>query len=282
MNFYYENSKGEIIRFNDFPYLFQDGDLIDTSWQFDENNGRLVNFSKGIGERSFQLAVLPDYTLPIDERKAALKSAADHIYEVFDYDIINGVCGKLYSDTGYYLLCQVVSSTKSDWNNKIPYMFQTFKIKSEVNWWLKENNIIIAPESNIAKEMEVAIDYPYDYEHDYGFLQTKITFDNNSFSDSDFIMKIQGEVNTPIVYINDHMYSVDVTLSKGDILEINSRNYTIKLIKSNGEVTNCFDLRNRDSYIFQKIAVGVNSINITQNLNIMLTYFDERGEPKWS
>ncbi len=282
MNFYYENTKGEVIDFSDFPYLFQEGNLIDTSWKYDERNGKIINKNRGTGQRSFKLAITPDYTLTSAERFTALKKAMDNVYKVFDYDITNDVYGKLYCDSGYYLLCQVVSSTKNQWNSPLPYNFQTFKIISEENLWFKKSCVTYTSAGAADTGFEGALDYPYDYEFDYGFVLNKLNFENNSFMESDFIMKIQGEVSSPSVYINNHLYSVDVTLAAGDILEINSKEHTITLTKSNGAVENCFDLRNRDSYIFQKIAAGANSLSSAQKLSIMLTYFDERGEPKWS
>lgn len=149
-------------------------------------------------------------------------------------------------------------------------------------YWRKETTLVINTASGESEGMQTARDYSYDYAYDYGIVQNKYIFENNSFIESSFIMKIQGEVNTPIVYINNHLYSVDVTLSAGDTLEINSMESTVKLIKPNGSIENCFDLRNRDSYIFKKIAAGSNTISSNQKLNIMLTYFDERGEPRWS
>lgn len=282
MKFYYENTKGEIIDFSDFPYLFQEGDLIDSSWKYDEQNGKIINKNRGIGERSFKIAVVPDYTVHLSERHEQLKAAMDCIYEVFDYDAANHLYGKLYSDTGYYLPCQIVASAKDSWNCALPYCFQTFSVISEKNMWIKESSIVYTTGGSSAVNLNGALDYPYDYEYDYGFVLDKLSFENNSFIESDFIMKIQGEVNSPSVYINRHLYCVDVILEAGDILKINSREHKITLTRLNGKVENCFDLRNRDSYVFKKISAGTNTLASAQKLSIMLTYFDERGEPRWS
>lgn len=282
MNFYYENSKGERIDFSDFPYLFQEGDLLNTSWKYDEQNGRIINKNRGIGQRSFKLAIMPDYTLALSKRFEIMRAAMDHVYNVFDYDVVNDKFGKLYCETGYYLLCQIISSEKDKCNSPLPYNFQTFKIISEKNLWIKQTGVTYLAAGGLGETMNTAYDYPYDYAYDYGCSVSKYTFKNNSFMESDFIMKIQGEVTSPKVYINNHLYSVDITLAAGDILEINSVDKTITLTKSNGETENCFDLRNRASYIFQKLAAGANILTSAQKLSIMLTYFDERGEPKWS
>lgn len=281
MEFYYINTKGEIIDFSCFPYLFQEGNLINTSWKYSESNGRIINVNRGIGERDFELAVLPDYRLSISERIKIMKTAMDRIYEVFDYDVVNNSYGRLYCDTGYYLCCQIISSAKSKWNSPLPYNFQTFKVLSETNLWFKEFSLTFITNAE-TNSHDSGYDYAYDYAYDYNCTHSKQSFQNNSFIESNFIMKIQGTVISPKVYINNHLYSVDVTLEAGDILEINSINNTITLTKSNGEIENCFDLRNRSSHIFKKIAAGTNTLVSNQKLSVMLTYFDERGEPRWS
>ena len=64
MNFRYVNSRGEILDFSEFPYLFQSGDLVNYSWKYDSSNNRITNIRREVGERAFKVGLIPDWTLP--------------------------------------------------------------------------------------------------------------------------------------------------------------------------------------------------------------------------
>lgn len=104
---------------------------------------------------------------------------------------------------------------------------------------------------------------------------------NPNFIASNFRLTIYGFATAPIVYVDDHAYSVDVTISTGEYLAIDSRDKTIMLTRYNGAKQNCFNQRNKDSYIFQKIATGNHIITCSGDLEFTITLYDERSEPKW-
>ena len=114
MKFYYINSRGEKLDLSDYPYLFQEGDLLDSSWEKDNDKDRYRNIRKTAGEKTFKIAVIPDYTKPLAERKREYVNAINHIADVLDYDVCNNAYGKLFTDSGYYLSCQILDSNKSD------------------------------------------------------------------------------------------------------------------------------------------------------------------------
>ena len=41
MNIKYVNSNGKEISLTDYPYLFQEGDIIDYNWDYDSENGKI-------------------------------------------------------------------------------------------------------------------------------------------------------------------------------------------------------------------------------------------------
>ena len=49
-----------------------------------------------------------------------------------------------------------------------------------------------------------------------------------------------------------------------------------------GTITNVFNLRSRDSYIFDKIAPGMSSVTWDGNFGVDITLLEERSEPKWT
>lgn len=245
-------------------------------WKFEakSNNGVIVSFSSGLYNFSLPAVIIADS----DEQANMIR---DRLHDICLFDVISQKKGKLIY-RGYTLDCninEIVNSSYRDWT-----AFGDVKLNviTDKPIWRKSKTVSFRFISD-NQVIDNALDYDFDYPFDYGLLsQNKMIFENESFVESDFILKIQGEVNIPAVYINDHLYSVDTMLSYGDILEINSKEHKIVLTKSNGKTENCFDLRNRDSYIFQKIAAGINTIRTSQKLNVQLTCFDERGEPKWT
>lgn len=268
----YINSNNQTVEFGvDGLYMNE----LALSWGYDTNsaNGKIISFTSGVKTFSLPVLIIAD-----DDLQA--NAIRDKLHDTLIYDVIHNKKGRLIY-RGYTLYCNINESKNSNYQEWAAFGDVELKVTTDDARWRKSTVItyLTAPGENT---LDTAYDYPYDYAYDYGCSVSKYTFKNNSFMESDFIMKIQGEVTSPKVYINNHLYSVDVTLAAGDILEINSVDKTITLTKSNGETENCFDLRNRASYIFQKLAAGANILTSAQKLSIMLTYFDERGEPKWS
>jgi hypothetical protein len=54
------------------------------------------------------------------------------------------------------------------------------------------------------------------------------------------------------------------------------------LVGTNGSITNCFDDRDPESYLLQKIKPGANTISYTRAYKIILTIYKERSEPAWT
>lgn len=253
-------------------------DEIALGWKFDTNtsNGVIISFTAGIANIS-----LPGVIIAENDKQA--NEIRDKLHDVFLYDILLQKKGKLiYRD--YVLNCNINESVNSAYQEWTSFGDVKLNVTTDDPYWRKAETFTFIADGENSEGMQSALDYEYDFNYDYGFTHNKMLFYNKSFVDSNFIMKIQGEIDTPIVFINEHMYSVDVILESGDVLEINSMNHahTITLTKTNGEIQNCFDLRNRESYIFEKICTGSNTLHTPQKLAINLTVFDERGEPKWN
>lgn len=244
-------------------------------WKLNANsqNDKIISYSFGI--TSFLLPAMI-----IAETDEQANKIRDELHDITFYDIVNKEKGRLIY-RGFTLFCNINEVTNSAYIDWLAFGDVNLTVTTDEPYWFKGETIILNTSSDTAESMKTAVDFPYDYEHDYGVVQNKFIFQNNSFFESNFIMKIQGNVNTPKIYINGHLYSVDITLYNGEILEIDSRQLTIKLIKADGKTENCFDLRNRESYIFKKIAAGTNNLTSNQKLDVILTYFDERGEPRW-
>lgn len=289
MDFYYINSKNEKLDFSTYPYIFQEGDFMDYSWQYDSVEGERYNkvtkFRRGIGERSFKLALMPDFKLSLEDRKKKLLQYADHIYRVFETDVVNHKEGKLYTSTGYYLPCVIVSSTKEMWNSGLPFMFQTFKIVSANNAWIKEEEKhFFSSTESIVKESVGALDYPHDYLFDYASQSIGVSYWNiGHITDCDFQMVIYGPIIDPEIIINNHPYKLFVELDENEHAIIDTRNNTVIKHTASGEEINIYDLRSKESSIFEPLPSNeVMTIIWNGSFGFDITAYIERGEPEWN
>ena len=72
-----------------------------------------------------------------------------------------------------------------------------------------------------------------------------------------------------------------MNVETNEFLTIDSVLKTIVLTKRDGSTENCFNYRNKDSYIFEKIPSGTSNIS-SGNFNFEITLLEERSEPKWT
>ena len=103
-----------------------------------------------------------------------------------------------------------------------------------------------------------------------------------AFADANFKLVIYGAVTNPAITIGGHVYQVNCTVAAGEYLTIDSLTKKIFLTGSGGAVTNKFNDRNRDSYIFEKIPAGANAVAWSGSFGFDVTIYEERSEPKWT
>ena len=148
MKFYYINSRGEKLDLSDYPYLFQEGDLLDSSWEKDNDKDRYRNIRKTAGEKTFKIAVVPDYTKPLSERKREYVNAINHIADVLEYDVCNNAYGKLFTDSGYYLSFHLISRARKKATN---FLTRQQKNHGKLPWILKNETRGIRTPDNLIK-----------------------------------------------------------------------------------------------------------------------------------
>ena len=127
----------------------------------------------------------------------------------------------------------------------------------------------------------LGLDYDHDFDFDYALDEITEVVQNNCIDAANFELKFYGPIDNPSVTIGGHEYEVLTTLADGDYLTVNSLTKKILQYDAYGNVENVFHLRNRDSYIFQKIPEGETPILRSKDHMLDITIFDERGEPEW-
>ena len=283
MDFYYVNSADQRVNFYDYPYLFQEGDLLDYSHSYSvaENTNKIEYTSKS-QEKTVKLAVLPDFSLSLEQRRQAVKQHVDELLELLEYDVVNNKLGKLYSSTGYYLECNIFASKKSDWNLGIPFLFNQFSVIAPKQKWIKEITYNFYPQDGESQESTEVKQYPFLYPYLYGDDSRAQLFDNDHFSASDFKLIAYGPFSDFYVQINDHLYQVDYELESNEYMTIDSRNKTIIMTNQYGEQTNLFQYQDFSSDVFKKIEPGNNTISYSRTFGIDLIIYQERSEPAWA
>lgn len=292
MRFYYVNSRNERLDFYDYPYLFQEGTLLDYSWSYETVSGSrtfLKNVRHSATERNFKLAILPNYReytgiYPSTQSEHChkmhdLHEAADRVYEVFEYDVVHDTDGKLYTDTGFYLPCRIMASGKSDWATGIPYMFQEFTVVSAADVWIGEVQKSFAASQDTAAD---GLDYLYDYPYDYAKASAvSEIWNTGALSASDFLLTVYGPCVDPTVIIGGAPHTVYASIGEGEKLVIDSRDNTVKKITPAGTSINMFDLRSKVYSVFAKIPPDA-VLEWNGSFAFDCTVFVERSEPKWT
>lgn len=268
--FKYINHVGEVLEFGKAPLFVNENDLRNFSWTVDTMNDKISGFSKGIVSK----------TLPIIIKcnsKAEGLEMRNHIFEVCEKDIIAKQYGRIVVGD-YYLRCFVTDNSKSGYLHSGEYMEMEITIQTDLPNWSRE----ITTNFLTTSEDEGFLDFPYDFPYDLknGFSVGEVH--NAGLISTDFRILVYGVVVNPIIYIGGHEYSVNVEVAKGEYLTIDSVEKTIVLTRINGEKVNCFNLRNRNSYIFQKIPSGVSTVATGDvDFSFSITLLEERSEPKW-
>ncbi len=268
--FKYINHIGEVLEFGKAPLFVNENDLRNFSWVVDTMNDKISGFSKGIVSKTIPIIIKCN-------SKAEGLAMRDHLFEVFEKDIIAKQYGKIVVGD-YYLRCFVTDSSKSGYLTSAEYMELELVIQTDLPNWARE----ITTNFLTTSTDEGFLDFPYDFPYDFKNGLSVGEVYNAGLISTDFKITIYGVVVNPVIYIGNHEYSVNVEVAKGEYLTIDSVQKTIILTKNNGTKVNCFNLRNRSSYIFQKIPSGVSTVATGDvDFSFSITLLEDRSEPRW-
>lgn len=269
--FTYTNSLGETLEFGKDCLFVNENDLRDFAWSITSKNDKISSFKKGIVSKTIPII------LKCDSEAEGLY-LRNRLFEVFEKDVLTKKYGKIHIGD-YYLRCYITGTKKTQYLVNMNYMVVSATVQTDVPEWIKETTTTFNVNT---KSTDEYLDYPYDFLHDYKNSLANYQIINSGLIASNFILTIFGYVQSPTLYIGEHEYTVNVTVDTGEHLTIDSINKTIILTKSDGEQVNCFNSRNKDSYIFEKIPVGTNTITSpNQQIQFNMTLLEERSEPKW-
>lgn len=267
----YKNHLNETVVFgSDGLYAFSN-DLRDYTWEFEEKNNKISSFKRKVVGKSLPIVIVCNTE---DEGI----SVRNRIFETMEKDVLAKKHGTIIIGD-YYLKCYITGSTKEEYFYTRQYMKITLTVSTDYPYWIKETMAAFNMTSSGGSEyLDFPYDFPYDFKEDSRWNHVM----NTNFVDTDFRIRIYGAVAKPKIYIADHAYSVDVVVEEHEYLTIDSLEKTIYITRKNGDIVNCFNERDRESYVFQKIPVGKSEVSCEGQMKFDVTLIEERSEPRWT
>ena len=268
----YINHMNEKIEFGKNGIIMSESDLLDYSWSIISKNDKISSFKKGITSKTISVII------KCNSESEGMRQR-NRLFETLEKDVLANKHGKLIIGE-YYLRCFVIESKKARYIRASSYIEITLKISTDLPYWIKERKTTFNYESNDSAGSN--LDYNRDFPSDYTSNLLGTTLNNMDFVDSNFVINIYGACENPMITIGGHIYEVSASIGVNEYLTIDSVNKTIILTHNDGAKENCFNLRNRDSYIFEKIPVGISQVSSSTGFKFDVVLLEERSEPKWT
>ena len=266
----YINHMNEILEFGKEKLFVNSNDLRDFAWSITSKNDRISGFKKGIVSKSIPIIIKCETA----EEGYSLRN---RLFEVCEKDVLALKHGKIIIGD-YYLKCFVVESKKAEYLIHQNYMKVTVKISTDFPYWVRETSSMFNYGGGVSgADLDFNRDFPFDYTSNLLGKQ----LNNPHFVASNFRIVIHGACDNPRITVGGHDYEISASIDENEYLTIDSTNKTIVLTHSDGSKDNCFNLRNRDSYIFQKIPSGILNVSASGTFKFDIIILEERGEPKW-
>lgn len=271
----YINHLGETLHFGRDGLYVNENDLHDFSWSVMSVNNRISGFERGMQSKSVPVRIAcASKSEGISKRNA--------LFEIPEKDILANTYGRLMIN-GYYCDCFISASKKDRYSQSDRYMEATLTVTTDRPFWIKETKVEVTADTSWIPEGAGGFDFPFDFPFDFRTAQARSTpVTNDIFYDSAFRMVIHGAAVNPTVTINDHEYQVNMLVSAGRKLVIDSIAKTIQTMTEEGTgIENAFDARGRNDYIFQPIPSGELTVKWDNSFDFDLYLLEERSEPKW-
>ncbi len=265
----YRNHMGEVIDFGKSGIFVSANDLHDYSWTVSQKNGKISSFKRDVANRSLPVTIFCQ--TPEDG-----VAARNRLLEVAEKDVLAKKPGKIIIGD-YYYKCYITGSKKSQYLSSRRRMEAALTPTSDEPYWVRENL-----QSFRKGYSAIGLDYPHDYSFEYTSPFSQANLVNTDFTASNFRMIIFGPCSEPTVYVSGHAYAVNCDAELGEYITIDSVDKTVTKTAIDGTITNVFNLRGRDSYIFEKIGAGTNTVVWDGDFGIDITLMEERSEPKWT
>lgn len=253
----------------------EEAELLDAAWAYDS-----TDTEEGIavsrlyrGKREFTLSL----SLVTEDRET-LYNLLDQLERIAAVDAAAATPGRLYH-RGSYLSAFLTGWTLSDWDELSCATDLKLSLLSPFPYWVSTTQYRFLPSEADGTGKTYPYYYPYHYANSL-VIDTGMV--NPASTPSEFILTLFGPCDNPSVHIGGHTYHLDLTLAEGERVVIDSQQKTILKTAVTGVKTNCYHLRSRSDYIFQRIPVGPLTLGRSANFGCDLTLCQIRSFPKWT
>ncbi len=280
----YINHVNETLNFGQDGLFANENDLRDYSWDAVSANDRISEFTKGIVNKS-----IPVFIRCSSELEGL--TIKNKLFEVIEKDVLVATHGKMIVGD-YYCKCFLTASKKSKYLIDKRLLKTQLTMTTDFPSWIKETRVVFRPTTGNNEEVAVNnnvivtakrnFDYNFDFPYDYTSEMLNKTLNNTGFVASAFKMIIYGTCTNPTIHIAGHTYQVNAEVGENEYLSIDSLTKTIILTHYDGTEENVFNLRNKNSYIFEPIPSGQNVVTWDGYYGFDVILYEERSEPKWT
>lgn len=266
----YKNHMGEVIDFGRLGIFVSGNDLHDYAWTVSQKNGKISAFKRDVTKRTLPVVIF----CPTVEEGVA---ARNRLMEVAEKDVLAKKPGRIIIGD-YYCQCYITESKKTKYLASRRKMEAKLTICSDAPYWVREDLQSFRKAGATAQ----GLDYPHDFAFDFTSSLMSTTLVNTGFTASNFRMMIHGPCTAPRVFISGHVYTVNCEVAGGEYLTIDSVAKTVTITAADGTITNVFNQRGRESYVFEKIPSGTNVVTWDNEFGVDIILLEERSEPKWT
>ena len=266
----YKNHRNEVFEFGKDGIFVDTNELHDYEWAVTKKGNRIAALDREITKRKLPVVI-------ICKTEAEGIAARNKLMEVVEKDVLAMQHGQIILGD-YYFRCFVTKSQKKNYLISKRYMEITLTLTSDFPYWVKETSYSFR-NTDVGSEgqnLDMNHDLPYD------FYASSEQMNNTGFVATNFRMIIFGACSKPSVYVNGHLYQVNCDVGVNEYLTIDSVSKKIFLTANDGTTTNVFNLRNKESYIFEKIQPGTNHVIIEGVFGVDIILMEERSEPRWT
>lgn len=272
---YYENSRGEIIRLDELPFVMNEGNLFDAEWNFSRavrplgEGGRLLAAKRADGVKSMTVNVIADTA-------SRLSQLLERMAEVFDYDVASLKAGRLWIN-GQYMTCWCQARGKTLSCNFVTNASVAVSVQPETPVWCREVSCKMAQKSSIEGHR-----YSYSYPYRYGDSRPSARIVNSHIAPCPMRITFRGPAVNPAVYINGGRVGGNITLTDGERAVIDQMSGEVYKVTSSGEKINCFDARVKNGLVFKYAPSGESTAVSEGAADVDIILIEQRSEPLWS
>ena len=266
----YKNHLNEVLDFGKAGIFVDTNDLHDYEWAVTTKNEKIAALTRTVSERQLPVKI----SCETEEEGIALRN---RLFEIAEKDVLAMQHGQIICGD-YYFKCFVTKSKKTYYQPSKRIMEVSLTLTTDFPYWVKETKTAF---SILTATFARNLDFPHDYPFEYHSNLQNQPVTNTGFAASNFKLIIYGPCVNPTISLAGHTYKVNCTVEEGEYLTIDSASKKIYITGITGTITNKFNSRSRDSYVFEKIPPGNHTVAWEGSFGFDVILLEERSEPKW-